>query len=136
MRSAEDFLLVMFFVWLLCGVVASSVGPSRYSGRLFLLTFLFMGPLGIAVALVMQAIQDFAPGPGSAAPQPADLTPIKLAPTKPKSVASTTTKPAPSPQEQQKRTIQCPHCDANLKVSADAVRFKCFKCQEISKMPD
>jgi hypothetical protein len=88
----------MFLVWLVCGVAASSVDPSRYSGRLFLLTFLFMGPLGIAAALVMRAIQDFASRPGSTAPAPADLTPIKLAPTKPKSVAPAGATPDQTPK--------------------------------------
>jgi hypothetical protein len=42
-------------------------------GRLFLLTFLFMGPLGVAVALIMNAIADYAPAPEHtpAPPKPA-----------------------------------------------------------------
>ncbi len=40
------FLFVVFITWLVCGDVASAVGPSRYSGRLFWLTFLFMVPMG------------------------------------------------------------------------------------------
>lgn len=61
MLAPGEFLFIVFLVWLVCGVVAASVGPAGYSGRLFWLTFLFMGPMGIAAALIMRTIQDFAP---------------------------------------------------------------------------
>lgn len=54
-------LIIIFVAWLVCGAVASGIGPDRYSGRLFILTFLFLGPLGVAVALIMKAIEDYAP---------------------------------------------------------------------------
>jgi hypothetical protein len=52
------FIIVSVVFWVLCGVVASSVGPERYSGRLFVLSALFMGPLGIATALIMRTLTD------------------------------------------------------------------------------
>jgi hypothetical protein len=56
--TSSDFLIVVFIVWLVCGAVAAYVGPDGYGVRLFVLTFLFMGPMGIATALIMSAIQD------------------------------------------------------------------------------
>jgi hypothetical protein len=61
MRTPDDFLLVIGIVWFVCGLAAAVAGPERYSGRLFFLTFVFMGPLGIAAALIMKAIVDNAP---------------------------------------------------------------------------
>lgn len=137
MNSADQalfgYLFVIGIVWLVCGAVAGGVGPDRYSGRLFLCTFLFMGPLGIATALIMKAIEDSATLQ-PADPKPADLTPIKLPPANAKPANDVSAEPT-TVSTVEKRTIRCPHCDTNLKVSVDAVRFKCFKCKEISKMP-
>src|SRR5689334_290252 len=63
-------LIILLVVWLVCGAVASGIGPDRYAGRLFILTFLFLGPLGVAVALIMKAIEDYAPSQAPPLPTP------------------------------------------------------------------
>ena len=65
MLALGDFIIVGVFVWVLCGVCASVVGPTRYSMRLFFLTLLFMGPLGIAAALIMRTIEDYSQPPAA-----------------------------------------------------------------------
>jgi DNA-directed RNA polymerase subunit RPC12/RpoP len=51
-------LVVLLVAWLVLGFCASFVGPERYSRRLFWMTFLVLGPLGIAAALIMRTIDD------------------------------------------------------------------------------
>lgn len=122
----EDILVPLFIVNVLCAFAATFAGPSRYSGRLLVLTLLFMGPLGVAAALIMKAIEDFAPRNIGQSPTPADLSPIKLK-----------TKPdAAEEPPSEKRTVRCLRCNAELFVAVDAVRFKCAKCKEISKVPN
>ncbi|KGI69590.1 hypothetical protein MJO55_21580 [Mycolicibacterium rufum] len=122
MLNAWLYVLIAVIVWLSCGVAAYLAGPERYAGRLFWLTLAFMGPLGIAAALIMKTIEDFAQ---SSAPD--HLTPIKLA------APQSKTAPAAPPD---KRKIRCPHCNAELLVGKTAARFKCVKCNEVSKTPD
>lgn len=110
MRNPEDFLVVVFIVWLICGVVAAAVGPSRYSGRLFFLTFLFMGPLGIAAALITQAIADYAPSPLEA--------------------------PAPVKRKiaEGRQRFQCPRCGAENDIPNADTSYECWRCGEHRKV--
>jgi hypothetical protein len=96
-------------VWLACAVVASVIGPGRYSLRLLVLTLLFLGPLGVATALVLKAIEDYAPGAAEAPAQ------------------APAAEPAP-----EKRVVQCRHCDAKLRIPSDAVKFTCARCRTVS----
>jgi DNA-directed RNA polymerase subunit RPC12/RpoP len=60
-------IVIAVLIWLACGIAASTVGPQRYSARLFFLTTFLLGPLGLAAALIMSAITD--------APQPRPVYP-------------------------------------------------------------
>jgi DNA-directed RNA polymerase subunit RPC12/RpoP len=45
--------VIAFFVWLVCGFVAQAVAPDRNT-MFFWVTFLILGPLGVAAALIAQ----------------------------------------------------------------------------------
>jgi DNA-directed RNA polymerase subunit RPC12/RpoP len=49
-------LAIVFFVWLVCGWVAQAVAPDRHT-TFFWVTFLILGPLGVAAALIAQPDQ-------------------------------------------------------------------------------
>src|ERR1700722_462036 len=48
--------VIVFFVWLVCGFVAQAVAPDR-NKMFFWVTFLILGPLGVAAALIAQPEQ-------------------------------------------------------------------------------
>lgn len=56
--AAIFYIVVGIIVWLVCAVCAALAGPKRYATRLFFLTLVFMGPMGIAAALIMTVIDD------------------------------------------------------------------------------
>jgi hypothetical protein len=81
------YIVVGIIVWLLCAVCAALAGPKRYATRLFFLTLVFMGPMGIAAALIMTVVDDNGPRskPTRRAPIPAarrqvdrSLPPLKI----------------------------------------------------------
>jgi DNA-directed RNA polymerase subunit RPC12/RpoP len=49
-------LAIIFAVWLVCGAVAWTISPDR-PALYFWVTFLILGPLGVAVALVAGSVQ-------------------------------------------------------------------------------
>jgi hypothetical protein len=50
----SDLILFLVFYWFVCGIVAGAIAVDRDRSfwGFFFLTFLFLGPLGIAVALL------------------------------------------------------------------------------------
>lgn len=98
--------LAILVVWLASAVVASVIGPGRYSLRLLALTLLFLGPLGVATALVLKAIEDYAPKTSAVEPAVDQLP--------------------------DKRVVTCPHCEAKLRIPSDAARFTCARCRRVS----
>jgi DNA-directed RNA polymerase subunit RPC12/RpoP len=48
--------VIVFFVWLVCGFVAQAVARDRNT-MFFWVTFLILGPLGVAAALIAQPEQ-------------------------------------------------------------------------------
>jgi hypothetical protein len=49
-------LAIIFVVWFICGTVAGVIAPDR-NNLFFWLTFLLLGPLGVAAALIAQPVE-------------------------------------------------------------------------------
>jgi len=107
MQEPADFLVALGIVWLICGVCAAAVGPSRYSGRLLILTFLFMGPLGIAAALIMTAIEDY---------------------------ALVSHEPPKRKVGEGRQRFSCPRCGAENDIPNADTSYDCWRCGEHRKV--
>jgi DNA-directed RNA polymerase subunit RPC12/RpoP len=79
-------------------------GPDRYAGRLFWLTLLFMGPLGIAAALIMRTIED-------------NATKLPEAPAKRKIADG-------------RRRFTCPKCGTENDIQETDRSYDCWCCGE------
>lgn len=86
---------------------------------------LFLGPLGIAVALITKAIEDYAAPSG---PRPA--TPI--APISPLGRAPADVAAPAAPPTVDKRTVTCPLCGAEQRIPSTAERSTCGRCKKVS----
>jgi hypothetical protein len=53
------YLFVVVAAWLISAAVASRLGPTSYRARLIWTTLFFTGPLGVGVALIAKAIEEF-----------------------------------------------------------------------------
>ncbi len=91
--------------WLFCGICASFAGPTRYSTRLFFMTFLFMGPVGVAAALIMTAIDDYATRP----PQGRKIA-------------------------EGRRRFTCPRCGADSDIPDKDTSYECWQCGVVRKI--
>lgn len=102
---------ILVGVWVLSGLMAVAFGPPRYSGRLFL-SAIALGPLSVAVALVMTAVVDNVPQlPEPPAPPPPPA-PRKIAPGR--------------------RRGECLRCGAHTDVpEKDVAAFECWQCGQL-----
>jgi hypothetical protein len=62
--NSQDFPIIAAVWWIACAVAAAVVGPRMHATKLFVLTFLFLGPIGVGVAMNLAAKG----GPTPAAP--------------------------------------------------------------------
>jgi hypothetical protein len=123
-----DFGLVWFVVLvfsLACALIALGIGPQRYGGRLFVLTLFFMGPLGIATALIMRTLTDIA------SPEPASAPAPLAAKTSPKAKDKESATPAATPG----RKVRCFKCETVNAVPYDSTTTTCKNCQASMKYP-
>jgi hypothetical protein len=52
----EDIFSFMVILWVVCALVASSMAPVGRGGEFFILTLLLLGPLGLAVAMLLKPV--------------------------------------------------------------------------------
>jgi hypothetical protein len=53
--NADHLPILAVLWWIACAVAAAIVGPRPHATKLFLLTLLFLGPIGVGVAMNLAA---------------------------------------------------------------------------------
>jgi len=106
MQGPEDYFAVLALLTVISAFVAMGIGPRRYGGRLFFSTVL-IGPLSVAVALILKGIEDYRPTPP---PLPEPKPPRLLA--------------------AGRRRMVCPRCGAETDIPDVDTSFDCWRCDE------
>jgi DNA-directed RNA polymerase subunit RPC12/RpoP len=106
MKGPEDYFPVLILLTVVSAFVAMGIGPRRYGGRLFFSTVL-IGPLSVAVALIMKAIEDHRP-----------LPPPVPEPEPPRLIAAG------------RRRLTCPRCGAKSDIPDADASYDCWRCHE------
>lgn len=140
-----EFLILVLFWSLLWGAISAFIGQRKnLSGAGSFCWGFFLGLIGLIVVIAKRPGLPEAP-PGLYATKCTRCNAVQNVPIQatsfecwqchlktalPARTPSSPTKPPPLPDGRVR--VVCPHCKAKLTTKADAKRFKCVKCDEVS----